>query len=106
MSTPKERALQLLEAGREVGADMMSNAVSTAKNSEQMMNQINTLRAMSIHILATTVYNQVAQGQQDPNECLALIHAALADEYDLMTQSQEIELCRVGETEDKDRGFH
>lgn len=110
MSTLKgitvEQAQLLTQAGRELAENMMDNAVKGAANADQMFNQIFTLRAMSISILATVMYNDVVQGGKDPQERLALYHTVLADEYDMMVTSGEVELVEVGSASKEDKGLH
>lgn len=110
MSTPKaitgEQAQLLTQAGREMAEQMMESAVKAANGPEQMFNQIFTLRAMSISILATVMYNDVAQGGKDPEERLALYHTVLAEEYDMMVTGGQVEMIECGSAPKKDSGLH
>lgn len=110
MSTPKQMTTEqgqlLTQAGREMAEHMMENAVKQSNGPEQMFNQIYTLRAMAISILATVMYNDVAQGGADPQARLALYHTVLAEEYDMMVAGGQVELIECGSAVKEDKGLH
>jgi hypothetical protein len=72
----------LIESGREIGSNLLENAITTAPTVDVMQNHVFTLRYAAIHILAMTAYNDERLGGADPNEVLKEIASDLRQEYE------------------------
>jgi hypothetical protein len=82
----------LHNAGREMAAEMMANACSTAKDKEQMHSQIRVLSYLAKHILATIVYNAVRQSGANQEVALAIVANELRREFEWVKAQPEGEL--------------
>ncbi len=105
----EEEVTKLLQTGRELALGFMSHHVKTAKSEDELYNQIFILKVAAINILATIMYNDVRQGDHDPEKSLEDYKDYTAEEYDCMMSEGEIELIEVGggSSDPKgDKGLH
>lgn len=64
MRTMEEEIL-LSNVGREIGAGWFKAAIDSSKNTEQLENQVFTLQAACVHLLATIAFNRELSNTYD-----------------------------------------
>ena len=70
----------------------MHAACSTAKDAEQMHNQMTVLSSAAKHVLATMLYNIERQGKGDPQDILNHLRLEIDLEVSLIRSQPEDEL--------------
>lgn len=87
-----ERVRQLVEIGREVAAGQIKNAVVTATDDRQMVEQLLVLKVAATSILAHQIFNEVMQHHTPRTTVMQEIVDTLRLETDALLEDFETEM--------------
>jgi hypothetical protein len=79
MMTKDEQLIR--DAGREIGAKMMEEAITSANSAEQVDNNMVALQWSCVHILATIAMNDVLLGGRNETQAIHHYMGMLHEEF-------------------------
>lgn len=80
---------QLLDNGRALAGDILNQAVSNAQNVQDLNNKLHMLNCMSVHVLATNMFNRIKSTETTKEELLAETSSLIQDELELLYKHEK-----------------
>lgn len=92
---PEMRTL-LVSAAREIGGNLLENAVVSSESAEQMSNQVFTLQVAAQHMLAVCAFNLEKDAGRHGNYFIDEMAAEIKKELEFLKAEGDLELMSYG----------
>lgn len=92
----------LQTSGRQFAGDILSQTVRTAKNANQLNNQLQVIDYMAVHIIATNIYNRVKNSNENKTHLIMEAKELIENELEtLEAHSEEMDIIKPDSHEEK-----
>lgn len=85
----EKNEVDLREIGRDFAVNMLQQAVSTAKTTDQLNGQLRILDCAAVHIIATNIFNQIKNMGADKMSLVMQMKEDINDEVEAMFQHED-----------------